>query len=233
MRRNRQAGRVRSRPSARGRLHIEPLEHRALLAADVCMLVLAAPDPSFEGYEVSAEPEVAAPEPTIIDDSCLFVDDPTLFVDDSTLFIDDPCPVVGDPVWVIDDPCPVFDVRYQLVQSDSEWAVSFDGLNADGAVVNVSVIASSNEPSVLALLARNAESGDEEGSWDNASWDDVSTTGGQPVPRASNSGIAPDSRASAFASMAAMSGQFSGSGADRPGDAEAEAGVAGRRRRTR
>ena len=69
-----------------------------------------------------------------------------------------------DPVIIVDppvDPIPVepLDIRVQFVSSDAEYACYYYFVGSDGAVANVTVVASYNEPSILAFLADHPDDG--------------------------------------------------------------------------
>jgi hypothetical protein len=69
-----------------------------------------------------------------------------------------------DPVVIVDppvDPIPVepLDIRVQFVSSGEEWACYYYYVGLDGAVRNVSVLATSNEPTIAAFVADHADDG--------------------------------------------------------------------------
>jgi len=123
---------------------VERLEVRSMLAADVAEVVEdAMSNEEFETFDPTAVEVQPAEqiEPTIIDDSCLMVVNP-ITTD----------PITVDPITV--DP---IDVRVQFVSSDAGWAAFYYTIGSDGSVLNVSVVASYDDPTISAFIAEHAD----------------------------------------------------------------------------
>jgi len=118
---------------------VERLEVRSMLAADGAEVVDdAMSNEEFETFDPTAVEVQPAEqiEPTIIDDSCLMVVNP----------------ITTDPITV--DP---IDVRVQFVSSDPGWAAFYYTIGSDGSVLNVSVVASYDDPTISAFIAEHAD----------------------------------------------------------------------------
>ena len=138
---------------------VERLEVRSMLAADGAEVVDdAMSNEGFETFDPTAVEVQPAEQigPTIIDDSCLMVVNP-ITTDPITTDPITTDPITTDPITT--DPITVdpIDVRVQFVSSDAGWAAFYYTIGSDGSVLNVSVVASYDDPTISAFIAEHAD----------------------------------------------------------------------------